>query len=166
MYACGQSGPVDPLLTGSSDKIIRLWDTETGLCKLEMSGHTDSIWAVHYDQGAVITASSDRTVKSIQLNPPTQATFVALGWLMIDTPYACVALSVGHQERSVRGDAERALGHRVLYVGRWRSRRERRLQRLAVRVGTPAETTLAILQGTRRCRTHQHQPPHHPLHAA
>lgn len=63
MYACGQSGPVDPLLTGSSDKIIRLWDTETGLCKLEMSGHTDSIWAVHYDQGAVITASSDRTVK-------------------------------------------------------------------------------------------------------
>jgi WD40 repeat protein len=64
MYACGQSGPTDPLLTGSSDKIIRLWDTETGLCKLEMSGHTDSIWAVHYDQGAVITASSDRTVKS------------------------------------------------------------------------------------------------------
>jgi WD40 repeat protein len=64
---------VDPLLTGSSDKIIRLWDTETGLCKLEMSGHTDSIWAVHYDQGAVITASSDRTVKSIQLNPPTQS---------------------------------------------------------------------------------------------
>jgi len=64
MYACGQSVPLDPLLTGSSDKIIRLWDTETALCKLEMEGHTDSIWSVHYDQGAVVTASSDRTVRS------------------------------------------------------------------------------------------------------
>lgn len=64
MYASGRSNPTDPLLTGSSDKIIRLWDTETGLCKTEMLGHTDSIWAVHYDQGAVITASSDRTIKS------------------------------------------------------------------------------------------------------
>jgi len=63
MYACGQSVPLDPLLTGSSDKIIRLWDTETALCKLEMEGHTDSIWSVHYDQGAVVTASSDRTVR-------------------------------------------------------------------------------------------------------
>lgn len=81
MYACGQTGPVDPLLTGSSDKIIRLWDTETGLCKLEMSGHTDSIWAVHYEQGAVITASSDRTVKSIQ---PTDHLAP-----IIDTSHAC-----------------------------------------------------------------------------
>jgi len=68
MYACGLSGPTYPLLTGSSDKIIRLWDTETAVCKLELEGHTDSIWSVRYEKGAIVTASSDRTVRMWDIN--------------------------------------------------------------------------------------------------
>ncbi len=39
---------------------------ETGTCKLEFKGHTDSIWGVHFDQNCVITASSDQSLKGIQ----------------------------------------------------------------------------------------------------
>lgn len=53
------------LMTGSSDKTVRLWDVETGLCKQVLEGHKDEIFscAFNYDDDTIITASKDNTCK-------------------------------------------------------------------------------------------------------
>lgn len=63
LYAKGRRVLEEPLITGASDKLIRIWDVETGQEKVNLAGHTESIWSVQYYSDLVISASSDRTVR-------------------------------------------------------------------------------------------------------
>lgn len=53
------------VISGSSDKTCRIWDTETGSCISILSGHTSRIWDVssRSDGTFVASASGDSTVK-------------------------------------------------------------------------------------------------------
>lgn len=57
------------LLSGGKDKDARLWDMETGECKMTFSGHTGSIGAVSLSRGGgnipqfALTGSQDLTIK-------------------------------------------------------------------------------------------------------
>lgn len=57
------------LLSGGKDKEARLWDMETGECKMSFSGHTGSIGAVSLSRGGgnipqfALTGSQDLTIK-------------------------------------------------------------------------------------------------------
>jgi WD40 repeat protein len=62
LYCEGDSVPNGILLTASGST-LRSLDTTTGRPILHFTGHKDSIWSVHYQDGLVASASSDRTVK-------------------------------------------------------------------------------------------------------
>ncbi|WFD00385.1 hypothetical protein MYAM1_003134 [Malassezia yamatoensis] len=53
------------LVSGSSDKMVRLWDTETGACDAVLEGHKSRIWDVDSTANGsfVASASGDSTVK-------------------------------------------------------------------------------------------------------
>ena len=53
------------LATGSTDKMIRLWDVATGLLKAELPGHEDFVWSVQFSPDGRTLASGgwDRSVK-------------------------------------------------------------------------------------------------------
>ncbi|MFO1499291.1 MAG: TIR domain-containing protein [Verrucomicrobiota bacterium] len=53
------------VLTGSDDKMVRLWDAESGSCLAALEGHTAEIWSVAWspDRLHVLTGSSDGTVR-------------------------------------------------------------------------------------------------------
>ena len=53
------------VLTASSDKTARLWDTETGDCLQILEGHTDEIFscAFNYAGSTIISGSKDNTCR-------------------------------------------------------------------------------------------------------
>jgi WD40 repeat protein len=54
------------IISGSGDKIIRIWDAKTGAAVGEpLMGHTDYVWSVAYslDGQHIISGSSDRTIR-------------------------------------------------------------------------------------------------------
>jgi dynein assembly factor with WDR repeat domains 1 len=53
------------VLTASSDKTARLWETDTGDCLQVLEGHTDEIFscAFNYDGDTIITGSKDNTCR-------------------------------------------------------------------------------------------------------
>ena len=53
------------ILTASSDKTARIWETETGDCLQVLEGHTDEIFscAFNYDGDTIITGSKDNTCR-------------------------------------------------------------------------------------------------------
>ncbi|KAJ3156905.1 hypothetical protein HDU86_003440 [Geranomyces michiganensis] len=61
--ACNPSGSI--LVSGSTDKSIRVWDHRTKTCVMRLQGHTDNIRSllVSDDGQRVLSASCDRTVK-------------------------------------------------------------------------------------------------------
>src|SRR5579872_945815 len=52
-------------LTGGKDRLVRLWDMDTGRCVRVFAGHEDKVWSVEWsaDQRYAISGSSDRTVR-------------------------------------------------------------------------------------------------------
>lgn len=57
--------PRDIIASGSNDKTIKLWDSETGECLLTLEGHTDLIRTLAYDPKSrrLISGSYDATVR-------------------------------------------------------------------------------------------------------
>ena len=53
------------ILTASSDKTARIWETETGDCLQVLEGHTDEIFscAFNYEGDTIITGSKDNTCR-------------------------------------------------------------------------------------------------------
>jgi len=53
------------VLTASSDKTARIWETETGDCLQVLEGHTDEIFscAFNYEGDTIITGSKDNTCR-------------------------------------------------------------------------------------------------------
>lgn len=56
------------LISASLDADVRLWDLRKGLCVCTLSGHTDSVWAVHSRNARAVTCSEDQTVRVWDLN--------------------------------------------------------------------------------------------------
>ncbi|CAF1101933.1 unnamed protein product [Brachionus calyciflorus] len=66
---CIKSIGQDKLLSGSSDKTIKLWDKNTGECLRTYHGHTNSIYTlclVNYEK--FLSGSSDTTIKYWNIN--------------------------------------------------------------------------------------------------
>lgn len=51
------------LFTGSKDKSIICWDTNTGLCIRRFEGHRQPVKSITVDKNLLYSASSDKTVK-------------------------------------------------------------------------------------------------------
>lgn len=50
------------MVTGSRDKTIKIWDLETGSCKMTITGHTRSVLCLQYDNDTIVSGSSDATL--------------------------------------------------------------------------------------------------------
>ncbi|KAJ3116869.1 hypothetical protein HK100_000944, partial [Physocladia obscura] len=50
-------------VTGGHDNIIRVWDSETNKCIKELTGHTQGVSGVQFDDQIIISCSLDRTVR-------------------------------------------------------------------------------------------------------
>lgn len=53
------------LISGSTEKVLRVWDTRTSDCKMKLIGHTDNVKAliVSRDGSQCLSGSSDGTIK-------------------------------------------------------------------------------------------------------
>ena len=52
------------LASGSPDKTIRVWDTDTGECKQVLKGHTDHVYSlVVLPTGELASGSEDKTIR-------------------------------------------------------------------------------------------------------
>jgi WD40 repeat protein len=53
----------DSIISGSSDKTIKIWDKNTGNCIQTLQGHTAVIWCLVVDGDKIISGSRDNTIK-------------------------------------------------------------------------------------------------------
>ena len=53
------------VVSGSSDKTLKVWDVTTGECVATLEGHSETVFgvAVFPDGRRVVSASSDKTLK-------------------------------------------------------------------------------------------------------
>ena len=51
------------LVTGGEDKLVRLWDIESGKIQKTLSGHSGMVFAVITDGRRIVSASADKTVR-------------------------------------------------------------------------------------------------------
>ena len=61
------------IITGSSDKTVKVWDLTTGACIHTLTGHTGSIMSVAVADNHIITVSRDKTAKVWNLTTGTCA---------------------------------------------------------------------------------------------
>jgi WD40 repeat protein len=47
------------MVTGSRDHTVKVWDMETGRCKMTLRGHTASVLCLQYDANTIVSGSSD-----------------------------------------------------------------------------------------------------------
>ena len=52
------------IVSGSEDKTLQLWDTETGEMLQTLEGHKDEVWAVAFspDGKCIVSGSEDKTI--------------------------------------------------------------------------------------------------------
>ena len=50
-------------MTGSSDKSVQIWDTESGVCQLTLQGHIDWVNGVDVGRNFLATAGNDGHVE-------------------------------------------------------------------------------------------------------
>ena len=53
----------DKILTGSDDKNINVYDTQTGRLKEKLEGHDGGVWALQYEGNILVSGSTDRSVR-------------------------------------------------------------------------------------------------------
>ena len=58
------------IVSRSEDKIIKMWDLQTGECLHVLRGHSKGLWCVHYDGRLLISGARDDKVKV--WNPETE----------------------------------------------------------------------------------------------
>ena len=53
------------IVSGSSDKTVRIWNADTGECVRVLEGHSDCVWSVSLSEDAsmIISGSWDKTVR-------------------------------------------------------------------------------------------------------
>merc|ERR1712060_69710 len=53
------------IVTASGNKSAKIWDAETGECRLTLSGHEDEVYSASYspDGASIVTASDDKSAK-------------------------------------------------------------------------------------------------------
>jgi small GTP-binding protein len=78
------------VLTGCSDKIVRLWELQTGRCLRALEGHTDDVWSLAWsaDQMEALSGSRDGTMrlwdlevgKCLRVFPGQGGQILAVGW--------------------------------------------------------------------------------------
>ncbi|GAN09516.1 WD40 repeat-like protein [Mucor ambiguus] len=49
----------EKMVTGSRDRTIKIWDIQTGRCKMTLRGHAGSVLCLQYDAQDVVSGSSD-----------------------------------------------------------------------------------------------------------
>lgn len=65
IYSLGMNNSGTVLISGSTEKVLRVWDTRTSDCKMKLIGHTDNVKAlvVNRDGTQCLSGSSDGTIK-------------------------------------------------------------------------------------------------------
>ena len=65
VYTCAYSPDGRRIVSGSSDKTLRVWDAETGACLMTSQGHSGPIAACAYspDGRRIISGSEDKTLR-------------------------------------------------------------------------------------------------------
>ena len=53
----------DKILTGSDDKNINVYDTQTGRLRAKLEGHDGGVWALQYEGNVLVSGSTDRSVR-------------------------------------------------------------------------------------------------------
>eukprot|EP01103_Thecamoeba_quadrilineata_P017168 TRINITY_DN5985_c0_g1_i1.p1 TRINITY_DN5985_c0_g1~~TRINITY_DN5985_c0_g1_i1.p1 ORF type:complete len:562 (+),score=108.68 TRINITY_DN5985_c0_g1_i1:88-1773(+) len=88
-----------PLVTGSYDKTLRVWDVATGECKHLLEGHTGSVFCLQVEGGIIVSGSWDQTLRAWDLHSGV-----------------CLQTFVGHKDRvcCVAFD-----GNNVIVSGSW-----------------------------------------------
>jgi WD40 repeat protein len=65
IWACAFSPDARRVVSGSRDGLLRLWETETGVCLNTLEGHEDPVYACAFspDGSRIVSASEDKTLK-------------------------------------------------------------------------------------------------------
>jgi mono/diheme cytochrome c family protein len=103
IYAMAISADGARLLTGSADKLAKLWSVSSGLLEAVFEGHTNHVLAVDFDHegGRVATAGADREIKwwdretreQVITTGVGKSSLIGLAW--VDEGRALVAMSEG-----------------------------------------------------------------------
>jgi WD40 repeat protein len=61
----------EKIISGSYDKSIKIWDTQTGQCLRTITGHRGTVLSLEYQQDRLITGSADYTAKMWSISAGT-----------------------------------------------------------------------------------------------
>ena len=65
IYSIAFSPDGTKIISGSSDKTIKIWDANTGQCLKTLEGHSNNVYSVAFspDGTKIVSGSTDTTVK-------------------------------------------------------------------------------------------------------
>jgi WD40 repeat protein len=53
----------EKIITGSADKMIKIWDFTMGKCISTLKGHTGRVWALQFEGTRLVSGANDKTLK-------------------------------------------------------------------------------------------------------